>query len=343
MSLLNYSRKLLLAGFSYLPSGPKLAVYRLLGAEIGKNVELGFGSYILPFSGEFRKIRIGDGVVIEDGVRILAGNLSLGTGSQIKNHTRIWGQSDFTLGSDSYIDQECHFDLRRDISMGDEVVVSGGCWIYTHMVFLSVLSGAPYKFGPVSVGDRAYLGANVFVLPGLSIGSGSLVGARAVVTKDVSPDSVVVGNPAKEIARTSYKTKTLSEGEKQVMVKEILDQFMKIYESRTKLLRAWDATEYAIAYAGQPVYYRARIDDVAPLEEFARISGKPFTLVSFGIPQTVRKYCADRPICWFDLGDGTRSGRDHGPARILERFLEDYGIRLAGAEPDVSGRQGHFL
>jgi acetyltransferase-like isoleucine patch superfamily enzyme len=328
MSLMKYSKKVLLAGFSFLPSVFKIAVYRRLGAKIGKDVELGFGSYIIPFSGEYQRIQIGDDVVIEDGVQILAGSLSLGKRSQIKNNTRIWGQSDFSLGSDAYIDQECHFDLRRDISIGSEVSVSGGCWIYTHMLFLSVLSGAPYKFAPVTVGDRSYLGANVFVLPGISIGNDAIVGARAVVTKDVSPDTVVVGSPAKEIDKTSRKTKTLSDTEKEVIVKEILDHFMKIYDRRTKLLKSWDTTEYIISYSGQPVYYRTRIDDVAPLLDFARTWDKPFTLISFGIPTEVRDYCAGQPISWFDLKDGTRSGKNHGPSQVVERFLGDYGIWL---------------
>jgi acetyltransferase-like isoleucine patch superfamily enzyme len=334
MSLLKYSKKVLLTGFSHLPSGFKISLYRLLGARIGKNVGLGFGSYILPFSGEFRRIHIGDDVEIEDGVRILAGNLTIGAGSQIKNDTRIWGQSDFSLGTDGYIDQECHFDLRRDITIGNKVTIGGGCWMYTHMVFSSVLSGAPFTFGPVTIRDRSYLGANVFVLPGVQIGNDTIVGARAVVTKDIGPDVVVVGNPAKEINRTSQKTKNLGEEEKQILVKEILDQFLKIYESRSKLLKEWDKTEYVISYAGQPVYYRIRVDDVASLVNFAQSSDKPYTLISFGIPQEVRDYCRSRSICWFDLDDSTRSGKNHGPSQIVEQFLEDYGIRLTRAQAE---------
>ncbi|HXX54483.1 MAG TPA: hypothetical protein VEI81_00130 [Methanoregula sp.] len=328
MSLVNYIRNLLLAGFSRLPSGLKLAVYRALGARIGRGVELGFGSFVIPFTGEFRRIRIGDGAVIGDGVRILAGSLDIGAQSQIKNDTRIWGQSAFALGPDSYIDQECHFDLRRDITIGRESVVSGGCWIYTHMLFLSVLSGAPYRFAPVTVGDRSYLGANVFVLPGVAVGSGAIVGARAVVTRDVGDGLVVAGNPAKEIVPGRAAVKALSDREKQEIVREILDQFLKVYEGRARLVHGWDTTDYIVTYAGQPVYYRTRIDDTAPLRDFARSSKKPFTLISFGIPGPVREYCAGNAICWFDLRDGTRSAIDHGPTRVIGRFLEDYGIRL---------------
>jgi len=146
LSLIEYLKKVMLAGFSYLPSELKIFIYRCVGAKIGKNIELGFGSFILPFDFDFKKINIGNDVIIEDGVHILSKNVFLGNGTQIKNNTKISGQSDFNAGKNVYVDQECHFDLRRDISLGDEVVISGGCWFYTHMVFHSVLEGAPFDF-----------------------------------------------------------------------------------------------------------------------------------------------------------------------------------------------------
>lgn len=54
---------------------------------------------------------------------------------------------------------------------------------------------------PVSIGRGAFLGINCAVLPGVTIGEGACVGANAVVTHDVPPHSLVVGNPAKAIRR----------------------------------------------------------------------------------------------------------------------------------------------
>ena len=102
----------------------------------------------------------------------------------------------------------------------------------------------------------------------------SIVGARAVVTKDVGPDSVVAGTPAKEIDKTSRRTKVLSDVEKEGTVREIIDHFMKIYPGRTKLLQAWDNIGYIVSYSGQPICYRTRIDDTGDPFRFYQILGK---------------------------------------------------------------------
>jgi acetyltransferase-like isoleucine patch superfamily enzyme len=52
---------------------------------------------------------------------------------------------------------------------------------------------------PVRIGARAWLGFDVCVLPGVSIGDGSIVGARSVVFDDVPPNSIAAGNPARVV------------------------------------------------------------------------------------------------------------------------------------------------
>ena len=54
--------------------------------------------------------------------------------------------------------------------------------------------------GIVSIGDNAFVGANATILPRIQIGARSVVGAGSVVTCDVSPDSVVIGNPARPMS-----------------------------------------------------------------------------------------------------------------------------------------------
>lgn len=54
---------------------------------------------------------------------------------------------------------------------------------------------------PIHIGDNVWLGFDVCLLPGVDIGTGSVVGARSVVTEDVPPFTVVAGNPAKPIRR----------------------------------------------------------------------------------------------------------------------------------------------
>jgi acetyltransferase-like isoleucine patch superfamily enzyme len=56
---------------------------------------------------------------------------------------------------------------------------------------------------PVSIGDDVFLGANVLVLKGVNIGDRAVVGAGSVVTRDVPPDEIWAGNPAKFVRRLS--------------------------------------------------------------------------------------------------------------------------------------------
>lgn len=59
----------------------------------------------------------------------------------------------------------------------------------------------PLVVGSIEIGADAFLGARCFILPGVTVGVGAVVGACAVVTKDVAPWTVVAGNPARPIGQ----------------------------------------------------------------------------------------------------------------------------------------------
>ena len=58
-----------------------------------------------------------------------------------------------------------------------------------------------YIDGPVKIGRGAWIGAGAIILPGVTVGERSVVGAGSVVTRDVEPLSVVAGNPARPVSR----------------------------------------------------------------------------------------------------------------------------------------------
>lgn len=83
-----------------------------------------------------------------------------------------------------------------------------------------VLNGVPLKIpvhlplkGDTKIGNDVWLGLSATIFPGVSIGDGSIVGARAVVTHDVPPYTIVAGNPAKVIRRR-FDDETISKLEK---------------------------------------------------------------------------------------------------------------------------------
>jgi putative colanic acid biosynthesis acetyltransferase WcaF len=58
---------------------------------------------------------------------------------------------------------------------------------------------------PIVIGPQAWVAARAFISPGVTVGEGAVVGACAVVTKDVEPWTVVAGNPAKFIKKREIK------------------------------------------------------------------------------------------------------------------------------------------
>ena len=59
----------------------------------------------------------------------------------------------------------------------------------------------PLQTATIEVGEDAFVGARAFIMPGVSIGARAIVGSCAVVTRDVQPDAIVAGNPAKVIGQ----------------------------------------------------------------------------------------------------------------------------------------------
>lgn len=93
------------------------------------------------------------------------------------------------------------------ISLGKRVCISGNVTFLTHDGSIWVFRNQPkykdvLKYGAISIGDNCFIGYNATILPGVTIGANSIVGTGSVVTKDVPPNSVVAGVPAKVICTT---------------------------------------------------------------------------------------------------------------------------------------------
>lgn len=88
------------------------------------------------------------------------------------------------------------------MSIGTDVTLAPGAIILAHDA--STKNFLNYtKIGAVEIGDRVFIGANAVILPGNRIGNDVIIGAGAIVTKDIPDNTVVAGNPAKAICKTS--------------------------------------------------------------------------------------------------------------------------------------------
>lgn len=83
------------------------------------------------------------------------------------------------------------------------IILEDGVMIGPHVTLLTVNHDLKdlqiIKCKPVTLKKEAWIGANVTILPGVTVGEGAVVGSASVVTKDVAAHTVVAGNPAKLI------------------------------------------------------------------------------------------------------------------------------------------------
>ncbi len=94
--------------------------------------------------------------------------------------------------------------IHGKVIVGNDVMMGPDCIIYTKNHAFSKTDIPMNKQGfseekPVIIGDDVWIGGRVIILPGVHIGKGAIIGAGAVVTKDVPEYAIVGGNPAKVI------------------------------------------------------------------------------------------------------------------------------------------------
>lgn len=85
-----------------------------------------------------------------------------------------------------------HIELGEGSTVAQEVYLCTGSHDFTNPAL-------PLQTAPIIIGAHAFVGAQAFILPGVIIGEHAIVGARSVVTRNVQPNAVVAGNPARAL------------------------------------------------------------------------------------------------------------------------------------------------
>ena len=160
----------------------------------GKIVSTCFGdniwlrSHTVIYAGNYigNNFQTGHNVLIREDNQV-GNDVSIGSGSILEHHIKIGNR----------------VRLHSNVFIPEFSVLEDDCWLGPHVV----LTNAKYPrspsvkqnlIGPL-IQSHAKIGANVTILPGVKIGYYALVGAGSVVTQDVSPGTVVVGNPARVV------------------------------------------------------------------------------------------------------------------------------------------------
>ncbi len=124
---------------------------------------------------------------------------------RIYSSAQIMGDIKVTIGPRTFIGHETLITGgAANISIGSDCDISGRVGIVcgTHEIDLDGPRSAGRGTGKdIVIGDGVWIGYGAMILPGVTIGGKAIIGAGAVVTKDVSPAAIVGGNPAREIRK----------------------------------------------------------------------------------------------------------------------------------------------
>jgi acetyltransferase-like isoleucine patch superfamily enzyme len=167
-----------------LKQGLRIYCLKSLGAHIGKNVKLGSVKVIIP-----EQVAIGDHCEIEDDVRLRIGG--------------PWKQSTITIDEETFIGHSTQINVGSRFYIGKKCLIAPLCiFSDAHHTFTDLNTPIHKQrciYTPITIEDNVWIGTSCIILGGVTIHSGAVIAAGAVVTRSVPANEVWAGVPAKKI------------------------------------------------------------------------------------------------------------------------------------------------
>jgi acetyltransferase-like isoleucine patch superfamily enzyme len=158
-------------------------------------------------TGEFKLTQfrlLGENIVIENGVLVFhPENISIGSNVYIGHNTILKGyyKNEMIIGDHTWIGQSCYFHSAGGITIGKAVGIGPYVKILTSMHSENEQEKPilfhPLEFKKVTLEDGCDIGIGSIILPGITIGQGSIIGAGSVVTHDIPSFVIAAGVPAR--------------------------------------------------------------------------------------------------------------------------------------------------
>jgi len=158
----------------------------LLGMQIGSGTQVPSLTITWP-----HQVAIGKNCILEKGTYF--------------KYDGTWQQGPaIRIQDDVFIGTGCEFNIRESIDIGKGSLIASGCRFVDHDHGIAIEWPMRMQEGPqkaIVIGEDVWIGANVVVLKGVSIGPGAIVAAGAVVTKSILPNEIWGGVPARRIGQ----------------------------------------------------------------------------------------------------------------------------------------------
>ena len=154
----------------------------------GKGVIVGALSRI--YVGPKGRVGLGEAVMLGRNVHLQTGDgrIEIGNRTSVQDNCRLYG--DISLG--------------EGCILAPNIYASSGNHLFDHEPHLPIAlqeTIGPQESRPIGIGDDCWIGVNAVIMAGVSIGNGAIIGAGAVVTRDVPPYAIAVGVPARTIGK----------------------------------------------------------------------------------------------------------------------------------------------
>ena len=341
-------RAILLYGF--WPGFIKNFLYRRKGFRIGKDVSIGLGAVIC---GE--RVEVGDntsigfltilrGKEIKLGPHVQIGALTffdtpyidIGEGTKINEQVFVGGlqfpDSRIAIGRNCTIMQLSFINPARSITIGDGCAIGGHCLIFTHASSLNHFEGYPVEFAPIEIGNGVGLAWRVFVLPGVKIGDGTMVGANSMVSGTLPSHAMAVGYPARVVGRPPAFPKPVSDDEKTELFRKIIAELIDFLVG-SGLECSGQGEFFEVRKPGRGLRrskawsMHATTDDVrAALKSLG--TRTPDVFVSLNeIPEDVRRQISRGKTMWIDVASKAQSRNSNELGEEVVSYLKRYGVR----------------
>jgi len=330
-----------LALFGWLPSPLKILAYRLLlGYRIGRGVRFSFGGIVVGKSVEIgdhveigflaivqgRTIRIGRYSSVGTMSYLSCETIEMGEDAKIREQVYVGGpqlpESRFALGSRTIILQLTSINPTKPVIIGDDTGIGGHCLIFTHGVWLSGLDGYPVTYQPVTIGKSVWLPWRVFVMPGSTIGDGTVIGANSLVSGAIPANSLAVGSPAKVIRSAPDFPPRLSDRERSALVETIMSEFDRyVRHNGVAVDEQGPVRVYRFGRKAQRLLWLRRGASASP-------DRGDTVLAEAALPADMLADFRQRGVYWLDLGGRTRSREGSPLTEELALYLGRYGVRL---------------
>jgi len=220
----------------------------------------------------------------------------------------------------------------RSIVIGDDCVIGGHCLIFTHSSSLNLFEGYAAEFAPIEIGNRVGLAWRSFVLPGTTIGDGTMVGANSVVSGKIPPSSLAVGFPARIVGRPPVFPKPVSDEEKVEMFRKIVKE-MADFLIASGFACKQDGPSYEVCEPKRrwrtARQWRLQVNEADVPNALKELGvRRPDVFLSLSeIATDVRDFLDARNIMWIDIASKAQSRRSNPLGEEVLSYFRRYGVR----------------